>query len=94
MKENKETILQLSANMRISCLWLDLFQVREAMLETLCLCSYILIHMLRNKTIFSLSHTPLLQNFAITDTKSPPRLSVVMGVNPKGKSTKSKWCYF
>ena len=42
IKENEETILQLGANMRISCLQPDLFAVHEAMLETLCLCSYIL----------------------------------------------------
>ena len=31
MKENKETILQLGANIRISCLQLDLFPVYKAM---------------------------------------------------------------
>ena len=41
-KENKETTLQLGANMRINCLRPNLFAVHEAMLETLCLCSYIL----------------------------------------------------
>ena len=43
IKENKETILQLGAKRRIFCLQLDLFLVREATLETLCLHSYILI---------------------------------------------------
>ena len=43
IKENKETILQLGAKRRISCLQLDLFLVREATLETLSLHSYILI---------------------------------------------------
>ena len=47
IKENEETILQLGANMRISCLQPDLFAVHEAMLETLCLCGYILFHMFR-----------------------------------------------
>ena len=38
IKENEETILQLGANMRTSCLRPDLFAVHEARLETLCLC--------------------------------------------------------
>ena len=41
---NKETILQPSANMRISNLWPDLFLIRETMLETLRLHKYILFH--------------------------------------------------
>ena len=44
----------LTANMRISCLQL----VREATLQILRLRSYILFQMLRDKTIFFLSHTP------------------------------------
>ena len=47
IKENEETILQLGANMRISCLQPDLFAVHEALLETLCLCGYILFHTFR-----------------------------------------------
>ena len=69
IKENTETILQLAANMRISCLRPNLYPVREATLETLCLRTYILFH-----------STPLLRTLAITDTKSPPRLSAITGV--------------
>ena len=71
IKENEEPILQLGANMRISCLQPDLFAVHEAMLETLCLCSYILFHTFRKKTFFNFSHTPLLQTLTITNTKCP-----------------------
>ena len=52
IKENEKIILQLGANMRISCLRPDLFAVYEAMLETLCLCGYILFHTFRYKTFF------------------------------------------
>ena len=41
IKKNKETILQLGENMRISCLRPDLSPVREATLQTLSLRSYI-----------------------------------------------------
>ena len=47
IKENKETALQLGANMRISCFRPDLLAVHEALLETLCLCGYILFHTFR-----------------------------------------------
>ena len=47
IKEIKETTLQLGANMRISGLRPDLFAVHEALLETLCLCGYILFHTFR-----------------------------------------------
>ena len=40
IKENKESILLSGANMIISCLRADLFQVLEAMLEALCLLSW------------------------------------------------------
>ena len=60
IKENEETILQSGANKRISRLLQDLSQVCEAMLETLCLCSYILLHMFTNKTTFYFYCTPLL----------------------------------
>ena len=73
IKENEETILQLGANMRISCLQPDLFAVHEAMLETLCLCSYILFHTFSKRTFFNFSHTPLLQTLTITDTKCPKK---------------------
>ena len=49
----------------------DLFPLREAMLETLFLRSYILSHMLQDKTIF-FSRTPLLQTLALTDAKASP----------------------
>ena len=52
MKENTETILQLAANTRISCLRPNLFPVREAMLETSCLRSYILFQMFRDQIIY------------------------------------------
>lgn len=52
MKENTETILQLAANTRISCLRPNLFPVREAMLETLCLRSYIIFQMFRDQIIY------------------------------------------
>ena len=52
IKENEQTILQLGANMRISCLWPDLFAVHEAMLETLYSCSYMLFDMFGKKTFF------------------------------------------
>ena len=45
IKENTETILQLVANMRISCLRPNLYPVCEATLETSCLRSYVLFHM-------------------------------------------------
>ena len=41
------------------------------MLETLFLRSYILSHMLQDKTIFS-SRSPLLQTLALTDAKASP----------------------
>ena len=76
-KENKETILQLGVNIRISCLRPDLFPVCEAMLETL-------FHMLRNKTIFYLSH-PVITDFSLLKTLNPTaRVSIAMGVNPQG----------
>ena len=75
IKENEETILQLGANMRTSCLRPDLFAVHEAMLETLCLCSYILFHTFRKKTFFYFSHTPLLQALTIMDAKCPSNSS-------------------
>ena len=40
IKENKESILLSGANMIICCLRPDLFQVRETMLEALCLLSW------------------------------------------------------
>ena len=46
IKENTETILQLAANMRISCLRPNLYPVRE---ETLCLRTYILFHRFRDQ---------------------------------------------
>ena len=49
----------------------DLFPVREAMLETLFLRSYILSHMLQDKTII-FSRTPLLQTLALMDAKASP----------------------
>ena len=49
IKENTETILQLAANMRISCLRPNLYPVREATLETLCLRTYILFHRFRDQ---------------------------------------------
>ena len=67
-KENKETILQLGVNMRISCLRPDLFPVCEATLETLFYLSYPVI------TDFS-----LFQTFNL-----PARVSIAMGVNPQG----------
>ena len=67
IKENKETILQLGAKRRISCLQLDLFLVREATLETLCLHSYILIIIsyVQRKNNFIFSDNPPLLNLAI-----------------------------
>ena len=52
IKENEQTILQLGADMRISCLWSDLFAVHEAMLETLYSSSYMLFDMFGKKTFF------------------------------------------
>ena len=40
IKESKESILLSGANMIICCLRPDLFQVRETMLEALCLLSW------------------------------------------------------
>ena len=71
IKENTETILQLAANMRISCLGPNLYPVRDATLETLCLRSYILFHMFRNQITYFLWYYP-----AITDLRTqnlPPR---------------------
>ena len=76
-KGKKETILQQGVNMTISCLRPDLFPVCEATLETL-------FHMLRNKTIFYLSH-PVIIDFSLFQTFNlPARVSVAMGVNPQG----------
>ena len=76
-KENKETILQLGVNTRISCLRPDLFPVCEATLETS-------FHMLRNKTISYLSH-PVITDFSLFQTFNlPARVSIAMGVNPQG----------
>ena len=54
IKENTETILQLAANMRISCLRPNLYPVREATLETLCLRTYILFHRFRDQITYFL----------------------------------------
>ena len=76
-KEKKETILQRGVNMRISCLRPDLFPVCEATLETL-------FHVLRNKTIFYLSH-PVITDFSLFQTFNLlAKVSVAMGVNPQG----------
>ena len=49
IKENTETILHVAANMRISCLRPNLYPVREATLETLCLRTYTLFHRFRDQ---------------------------------------------
>ena len=54
-RENKETILQLGVNTRISCLRPDLFPVCEATLETL--------FYVKEQNNFFISPTPLLQTF-------------------------------
>ena len=54
IKENTETILQLAANMRISCLRPNLYPVREATLGTLCLRSCILFHRFRDQITYFL----------------------------------------
>ena len=58
IKENTETILQLAANMRISCLpqaaGPNLYRVREATLGTLCLRSCILFHRFRDQITYFL----------------------------------------
>ena len=54
IKENTETILQLAANMRISCLRPNLYPVREATIETLCLRIYILFHRFRDQITYFL----------------------------------------
>ena len=76
-KEKKETILKQGVNKRISCLRPDLFPVCEATLETL-------FHMLRNKTIFYLSHPVIIDFSSLQTFKPPARVSVAMGVNPQG----------
>ena len=65
IKENTETILQLAANMRISCLRPNLYPVRDATLETLCLRSHILFHMFRDQITYFLCYYP-----AITDSRN------------------------
>ena len=52
MNENKETVLQLGANVRISRLWPDLSPSHETTLENLRLRSYILFYTFRCKTIY------------------------------------------
>ena len=54
IKENKEIILQLGANMKMSYLRPHPFPVHEATLETLCFRSYTLFHMFRDKKKLSL----------------------------------------
>ena len=58
------------------------FSSYEATLETLFLCSYILFHMFRNKTIFYFSRTLLL----LQSLHLPPRVSTVTGVDFTWKS--------
>ena len=65
IKENTETILQLAANMRISCLRPNLYPVRGATRETLCLRSHILFHMFRDQITYFLCYYP-----AITDSRN------------------------
>ena len=65
IKENTETILQLAANMRISCLRPNLYPVRDATRETLCLRSHILFHMFRDQITYFLCYYP-----AITDSRN------------------------
>ena len=81
IKENEETILQSGANIRISCLLQDLFQVCEAMLETLYLCSYKLFYMFTNKTIFYFYCT-LYYKLSLLQTRNLPLMaSAVTGVD-------------
>ena len=73
IKENIETILQLAANMRTSCLRPKLYPVRKATLEMLCLRSYILSHMFRDqiKTQVALQPKPKLGNQKIFEKLKP-----------------------
>ena len=68
MKENKEPIFQLSANLRISYLHPDLF---SGSLETKCRLSNILFHMFRDKPIFFFSRTPPFRTLAYGHYISP-----------------------
>ena len=71
IKENKEPIFQLGANLRISCLQLDLFLVREATLET-----YPAISDSRLRTLNLLPPLPPI----------PPRVSAITVVDGTTKS--------
>ena len=73
IKENIETILQLAANMRTSCLRPKLYPVRKATLEMLCLRSYIFSHMFRDqiKTQVALQPKPKLGNQKIFEKLKP-----------------------
>ena len=73
IKENIETILQLAANMRTSCLRPKLYPVRKATLEMLCLRSYKLSHMFRDqiKTQVALQPKPKLGNQKIFEKLKP-----------------------
>ena len=68
-KENKETILQLGVNMRISCLRPDLFPVCEATLETL----------------FYLLYPVITDSSLLQKLNFPARVSVVMESTLRGK---------
>ena len=72
IKENEETILQSGANIRISCLLQDLFQVCEVMLETLRLCSYTYYFIcLQTKQSF-ISIVPLYYRLSLLQTLNLP----------------------
>ena len=67
IKENKEPIFQLGANLRISCFQPDLYLVREATLKL----NVGLYHMFGDKPIF-FSLVPRHFGPSLKDTKSPP----------------------
>ena len=73
IKENTETILQLAANIRISCLRPNLYPVRDATLETLCLRSHILFHMFRDQITYFLCYYPVITDSRNYEHKIFPR---------------------
>ena len=90
IKKNKETILQLGENMRISYLRPDLSPVREATLQTLSLRSYILkFHIFEDKKMY-LSLLPRDYGLSLVWTLHLPlRVSAITEVNCTAKKNSS-----
>lgn len=65
----------------IECEYKNFLLAAASFSGSFCLRNYILIHMFRDKTIFFSFVLLPLQTLALTDTKSPPRVSGITGVD-------------